>query len=148
MVVQHHVVGARHAHHVIAPCGGQKQQEIIGGVLVRVGVIGVTHIHAHRQTEQLANEVILQPSAGNLPLVREVLRADEPDHRVHQERVESARDGVRAGFERELIDAVVGLGRERAPLPRLEVHHLVADPLHVAFAMRFEHALAALLEHR
>ena len=35
---------------------------------------------------------------------------------------------VGPGFQRELIDAVMRLGRKGAALPGLEVHHVVADP--------------------
>ena len=52
---------------------------------------------------------------------------DEADDRVHQQRLESASDGVRAGFERLLIDAVMRVGGKAGALARLEVHHVVAD---------------------
>ena len=38
-----------------------------------------------------------------------------------------ARHGVGASLERLLIDAVMRVGRQRAALPGLEVHHVVAD---------------------
>ena len=79
----------------------------------------------------------------------EVLRADEADHAVDQERVERAGHAVGPGFERELIDAVMRLGRQGAALAGLEVHHVVADPGHVrALAVMLQHALAALAQQR
>ena len=56
-----------------------------------------------------------------------ILRADEADDRVHQQRLEAAGHGVGAGFERLLIDAVMRLGREAGALPGLEIHHVVAE---------------------
>src|SRR5438094_138423 len=79
-------------------------------------VIAVAHVTAHRQAEQLAHEVIFQAGAGDLPLVVQILRADEADDAVDEERVERTGDAIGAGLERQLIDAVVRLGRQSAPL--------------------------------
>ena len=92
--------------------------------------------------------MILQPGPDDLPLVEEVLRADEADDAVDQERVERAGHAVGPRLERQLIDAVMRLRRQGAALARLEVHHVVADPGHVAPAVVFQHALAALAQQR
>jgi hypothetical protein len=54
--------------------------------------------------------VVFEAGADNLLSIVQVLRANEADDRVHQQRLELASDGVRAGFERLLIDAVVRFG--------------------------------------
>ena len=87
---------------------------------------------------KLAHEMIFQSGADDLPLVIEIFRADEADDAVDQERIEGASDSVGAGFERELIDAVMRLRRERAALAGFEVHDVVADPGDVALAMMLE----------
>ena len=148
LVVEHHVVGAGHAHDVVAAGRGQQQQQVVGRVLVGRRVVGVADVHPHRQAEQLAHEVVLQPGADDLPLVVQVLRPDEADHAVDQERVERPGHAVGPGLERELVDAVMRAGRKGTALPRLEVHRLVADPGHVAAAVVLEHALAPLAQER
>ena len=148
LVVEHHVVGAGHSHEVVAPGGRQEQQQVIGRVLVGRRVIGVADVDAHGQAQQLAHEMIFQPGTDDLALVEEVLRPDEADHAVDQERVERPGHAVGSGLERELVDAVVSAGREGTPLPCLEVHRLVADPGDVAVAVVLEHALLSLAQQR
>ena len=128
LVVEHHVVGARHAHEVIAAGRGQQQQQVVGRVLVGGGVVGVADVAAHRQAEQLAHEVIFQAGADDLPFVVEIFRPDEADDAVDQERVERARHAVGARLQRQLIDAVMRLGGKRAALAGLEIHHVVRRP--------------------
>src|SRR5262249_58025089 len=77
--------------------------------------------------EELAAEMILEPGADDLLAVVEIFRPDEADHGVDEERRERARHGVGAGLERLLVDAVMCAGGERAALPGLEIHHVVAD---------------------
>ena len=57
-----------------------------------------------------------------------------------------ASHAVGSGLQRQLIDAVMGLGRQGAALAGLEVHHVVADPGDVATAMVFQHPLAAFAQ--
>ena len=52
----------------------------------------------------------------------------KPTTRVDQKRIEGARHAVGPGFERELIDAVMRLGRKGAALAGFEVHDVVAHP--------------------
>ena len=92
--------------------------------------------------------MIFEAGADDLPLVVQIFRADEADHAVDQERIERARHAVGARLQRQLIDSVMRLGRERAALAGLEVHHLVAHPGDVALAVMLEHPLAALAQHR
>src|SRR5947209_810455 len=77
LIVQHHVIGTRHAHEVIAARGGEQQQQVVGRVLVGGGVVGVADVAAHRQAEQLSHEVVFQAGADDLPFVIQVLRTDE-----------------------------------------------------------------------
>ena len=120
LVVEHDVVGARNAHEVVASGGGEQDQEIVRGILIGGGVIRVADVAAHRQAEQLAHEMIFEACADDLALVEKIFGADEADDTVDKERIEDARDAVGAGFERELIDAVMSLGGKRASLPGFE----------------------------
>ena len=49
------------------------------------------------------------------------------DDGVDQQRLECACDGVGARLAGLLVDAVVGVGRQRAALAGLEVHDVVAE---------------------
>ena len=141
LVIEHHIIRTRDAHEVVAPGRRQEQEEVIGRVLVGRRVVGVADVHAHGEAQQLAHEVVLQPGADDLPLVVQVLRPDEADDAVDQERVERPGHAVGPGLERELVDALMGAGRQGTPLPRLEVHRLLAGPGDVAAPMVLEHAI-------
>src|SRR6516165_6567782 len=107
-------------------------------------MIRVANVAAHRQTEQLAQEVIFQPGAGDLPLVEEIFRTDEADDGVDNKRIERPRYAVCPRFECKLIHALMRLSRESASLPGLEIHHIVADPGNIIpLSVVFENALAA-----
>ena len=97
LIVEHHVVGAGDAHEEVAAGRREQKQQVVGRVLVGVGVVGVADVDPHRQAQQLAHEVVFQPRADDLPLVEQVLGADEADDAVDQERVERARDAVAPG---------------------------------------------------
>ena len=92
--------------------------------------------------------MVLEPGADDLPLVVEVLRPDEADDAVDQEWVERPRHAVGPGLERELVDAMVGAGRQGTPLPRLEVHRLLADPGDIPASVMLAHAMMTLAEER
>src|ERR1700722_20339832 len=70
--------------------------------------------------------MVLQSGADDLLAVEQIFRADETDHSVDEQRLEGARDGVRAGLERLLVAAVMRAGGERAALAGLEIHDVVA----------------------
>ncbi len=127
LVVEHHVVRARDAHDEVDARRAEQGQQHVHVVLVGFGVVGVADVATHGHAEQLAAEVVLQPGADDLLAVVEVFRADEADHGVHQQRLVAARDGVGAGLAGLLIDAVMGVGRERAALAGLEIHEVVAE---------------------
>ena len=127
LVAQHDVVGAGHAHHEVDARGGEQGQQRVHVVLVGLGMIGVAGVAAHRQAHELAAEMILEPGANDLLPVVEIFRPDEAHHGVDQERPERPRHRVGARLERLLVDAVMGLRGEGAPLPGLEIHHVVAD---------------------
>jgi hypothetical protein len=65
--------------------------------------------------------MILQPGADDLPLVVQILRADETYDTVDQKRLESPCDSVRSRFERQLIDSVMCLGGKRAALTSFDI---------------------------
>ena len=112
LVVQHHVVRARHAHDVVHAGHAEQRQQRVHVVLVGLGVVGVADVAAHRQAEQLAAEVVLQPGADDLLAVVEVLGADEADDGVDQQRPVAPRDRVGARL-------AWSAGRRRgAPRPR------------------------------
>src|ERR1700730_17103629 len=90
-------------------------------------MVGVTDVDAKRQAEQLAAEMVLEPGANDFLAVIEIFRTDEADHAVDQKRIERAGDGIGARFAGLLVDAVMGVGRERRALPGLEIHDIAAD---------------------
>ena len=127
LIIEHDVVGAGNAHDVVDARRAEQRQQDVHIVLIGFGVVRVADVAAHRQAEQLAAEMVLKPGADDLLAVVEIFGPDEADDRVHQQRLELARDGIGAGFERLLIDAVMRVRRQRRALPRLEVHAVVAD---------------------
>ena len=76
----------------------------------------------------LAAAVVLQARAQDLLAVEQILRPDEADHAVDQQRLEAPRDGIGAALQRLLIAAVVGAAGQRAALAGLEVHDLSRPP--------------------
>ena len=144
LVVEHDVVGAGDAHDERHAGRTEQHEEHVHVVLVGLGVVGVADVAAHRQAHQLAAEVILEAGADDLLAVVEILGADEADDGVDEQRLELARDGVGACFERLLVDAVMGIGRERRALAGLEVHDVVADRA----ALEAEGRLAPLFQDR
>ena len=127
LVVEHDVVGAGDAHDVVDAGGAEHGEQGVHVVLVGFGVVGVADVAAHGQAEQLAAEVIFEAGAEDLLAVVEVLGADEADDGVDEHGLEAAGDGVGAGFAGLLVDAVMGVGGERAALAGFEVHDVVAD---------------------
>src|SRR5882762_10653716 len=127
LIIQHHVVGPGHPHDEGHAGSGEQRQQIVHVVLVGLGMVGVTDVHAERQAKQLAAEMVLEPGADDLLAVIEIFRADEADHAVDQQRIESARNGVGARLAGLLVDAVMGVGRKRRALPGFEIHDVVAD---------------------
>src|SRR5882724_6356913 len=110
-------------------------------------MVCVADIATHRQTQQLTHEMIFKPGADDLPLVVQILRPNEADDAVHEERAESACDSVRSCFERELIDSMMRLSGQGAALTRLEVHHIVPNPSGIPLPMMRMNALAAVPQH-
>ena len=88
--------------------------------------------------------MIFQAGARDLLAVVEIFRTDEADHAVDQERVERTRHRVGARLQRLLVDTVMRVGGERAALPGLEIHHVVAD----GAAAKRERGLARLAQQR
>ncbi|MNT08885.1 hypothetical protein D3C72_1436430 [compost metagenome] len=70
--------------------------------------------------------MVLQPGADNLLAVVQVFGADEAHHGVDQQRRERARHRVGTRLHGLLVDAMMRVGRQRAALPGLEIHHVVA----------------------
>ena len=127
LVAEHDVVGARHGDQKVDAGRAQQHGQRIHVVLVGLGVIGVTHVHAHRQAQQLAAAVILQTGANDLLGVIEIFRPDEADHGVDQQRAKLTRHGVGPHFQGLLVDTVVRVGRQCAALAGFEVHDIVTD---------------------
>ena len=127
----------RHAHDEVDPGHAQEGQQPVHVVLIGLGMVGVADVHPHRQAEQFAAEVILQPRPGDLLAVIEVFGADEPHHGVHQERPEGPRHGVGARLQRLLVDPVMGARRQGRALARLEIHHIVAEGIAPQAERRF-----------
>ena len=72
--------------------------------------------------------MILKPGADDLPLVVQILRPDEADDAVDEERLEGPCDSVSSCFERQLIDSMMRLGGQSAALTSFEVHHVIPGP--------------------
>ena len=96
------------------PAAREQREQRVHVVLIGLGVVGVADVAAHGQAEELAAEVVFQAGADDLLAVVEILGADEADHGVDEQRLEMAGNGVGAGLAGLLVDAVVGVGRERA----------------------------------
>src|SRR5262249_9585479 len=110
-------------------------------------VVGVADVATHRQSEQLAHEMIFKARANDLPLVVKIFGADEADDGVDEKRLKHARDSVGAGFERELVHAEMRFGGKSAALASFEVHYVVACPRDVTFFVMLEDLFAAFTEH-
>ena len=106
LVVEHDVVRAGNAHDVVDAGGAEHGEQRVHVVLVGFGVVGVADVAAHGQAEELAAEVVFEAGAQDLLAVVEILGADEADDGVDEHRVEVAGDGVGAGFEGLLVDAL------------------------------------------
>ncbi|MNH22026.1 hypothetical protein D3C79_818660 [compost metagenome] len=87
--------------------------------------------------------MVFEAGADDLLAVVQVLRADETDHGVDQERLEVAGHGIGAGFAGLLVDAVVGVGRQRAALAGFEVHQVLPEGAAFQRKARF----VAFLQH-
>ena len=110
LIGQHDVVGARNAHDVIAAGDAQQGQQIVHVVLVRLGMVGVADVAAHRQAQQLAAEMIFQPGADDLLAVIQIFGPDEADDRIDQQRRKLAGDRIGPRLAGLRIDAVMGVG--------------------------------------
>ena len=126
MIVEHDVVRAGDPHHKGTARHTQQRQQVIHIVLVGFSVVGITNVTAHGHAEQLAAEVILQAGTGDFLTVKQVLRADKTHHGIHQQRLEFACDGIGACLAGLLIQPVMRVRRERAALPGLKVHDVIA----------------------
>src|SRR3974390_1253267 len=71
--------------------------------------------------------MVLEAGANDLLAVVEVLRADEADHSIDQQRIEGPPTRVGPRLASLLIDAAIRIGRERRSLPGFEIHHVAAD---------------------
>src|SRR5579862_7040581 len=91
--------------------------------------------------------MILKTCADNLSLVAQIFRANESDNAVHKKRFKRARNSVRPSFQRQLINSVMRLRRERATLAGLEVHRVLTDPVDIALAMMLDHPFASVVQH-
>src|SRR5437868_772126 len=147
LIVEHDIIGARNSHEVIAPCGGQEQQQIVSRVLVGGCVIGVADIASYRETKQFSHEMVFETGANNLALVIQILWTDEANHTVHDKWLEYARHSVGSSLERELVNPVVGFGRERASLPSLKVHYIVTFPDDVSLLVVLHDLFPAFAQH-
>ena len=110
LIVQHDVVGAGNRDDEGDARGAQQRQQRIHVVLIGFGMIGVADIASHRQAEQLAAEMVLEPSPDDFLAVIEIFRTYEADDSVDEQRLEPPRDGIGARFHRLLVDAEMRFG--------------------------------------
>ena len=127
LVVQHDVVRAGNGDQEVDAGDRQQRHQRVHVVLVGLGMVGVADVDAHRHAQQLAAEMIFQSGADDLLAVIKIFRADEADHGVDQQRRKGPGNGIGAGLDGLLIDAVMGVGGQRRTLSRFEIHHVVAD---------------------
>src|SRR5690242_2383535 len=90
-------------------------------------MVGVADVDAHRQTKQLAAEMILESGARDFLAVEEVFRADKADDAIDEQRLEMPRHRVSTRLHRLLVDAVMCIGRKRRALAGLKIHDIVAE---------------------
>ena len=126
MIAEHDVVGAGNPHDVVAAGSAKKRKQIVHVVLIRLGVVGVANIDAHRQAHQLAAEMVLEPGADDLLAVVEIFRADKTHDRIDEQRRVAARHRIGACFHCLLIDAMMRLRRQRRALSGFEIHEIGA----------------------
>src|SRR5579872_1871108 len=91
--------------------------------------------------------MILKPCADNLSLVVQILRADETDDAVNEERLKRSRHSVRSRFQRQLIDSVMCIRGKSAALAGFEVHDVIARPADIALAVMRKDPFAAFTQH-
>ena len=127
LIVEHHVVRAGNTDDVIASGRGQHGQKDIHVILIRVNVIRVADVAPHGHAHELGAEVVLQARPDDLLAVGKVFRAHESDHRVHDEGPVAPRHGVGAGLYGLLVATEIGVSRKTCPLPRFEIHAVIAD---------------------
>ena len=105
----------------------QQRHQVVGIVLIRLGVIGVADVATHRQPEQFAAEVIRARRAGSgLPSNR-YSGPMKPTTVLTKQRFVSTGDCIGTRLEGLLIDPVVRVRRQSRTLAGLEVHHVLAD---------------------
>src|ERR1700726_3575570 len=91
--------------------------------------------------------MILKSSADDLPLVIQILRPDEADNAVDEERVERPRNSISPRFQRQLIDSVMCLRGKSATLAGFEIHRMIACPADIALSVMLENPFAAFTQH-
>ena len=138
LVVQHHIVGARHTNHEIHAGIGQQHHQVVHVVLVGLGMVGVADVASHRQAHQLAAKMVFQTGPDDLLAVVQILRTDEADHRVDQQRAVAPRHRIGPGLAGLLVQAVVRVGRQRAALAGFKIHQVGA---HRAALQRLGHGM-------
>src|SRR5260370_18347282 len=92
--------------------------------------------------------MILESRANDLPFIVKILRTDESDHAVHQERIESAGNAVGARLQSQLIDSEVRPRRQRASLPGFKIHNIVALPTRVSLPILSKNLFSTFTQHR
>src|SRR3981081_2828172 len=111
LILEHHVIRTRHAHNIVDPGCPKQSEQRIHVILVSLSVIGVADITSHRQSKQLAAEVVLQPSAKNLFAIVKILRPNKADNSIDKHRRESPRHGIRASLTGLLIHPMMSVRR-------------------------------------
>src|SRR5262249_21858006 len=100
LVAKHDVVGAWYPHYKIDTTRDQQAQQRVGIVLIRLGMVGVTDVNAHRHAHKLAAEMVLESGARDLLAIEQVFRPDKANDSVDQQRLKPARNSISARFER------------------------------------------------
>src|SRR2546422_10854180 len=99
LIAKHDVISTGHAHDVVHSRDAEQGEQSIGVILIGSGVIGIANVAAHRETEELAAKMVLQPGADDLLCVSKIFRADKTHDGVYEQRREGAGHGGSASFE-------------------------------------------------
>ena len=107
LIHQHTVIAFRNAHDVVAACSYEQSCQVLDIILVCLHVVRVACVTSHRNTGQLAHEVVLKTCTGNLLGIVQILRSDESYYCIYKERLETLSKAIASCLHGNLIPSVV-----------------------------------------
>lgn len=85
LIIEHDVVCARYRDDEVHAGIGKREGKQIHIVLIGFGMVGVAHIDTHRQTKQLAAEMVFKSGADDFLGIVKVFRPDEANDRIDEQ---------------------------------------------------------------